>query len=125
MDSLRLFVNSPRQVLETPTWRVCAPEPVSSTSQMPPSPVCSQSQMPPSPMCSRGRVRHLSSSHREVRPCQPSIICRNLVTDFLEATSLPVNVPLHRDREAERWVNTTRYMLHAIFLADFIGTTVA
>ena len=27
---------------------------------------------------------------------------KNLVTDFLEATSLPVNVPIHRSREASR-----------------------
>ena len=42
----------------------------------------------------------ISSSHREVRPIHTVIIQRNLITDFLEATSLPVNVPIHRSREA-------------------------
>ena len=44
----------------------------------------------------------ISSSHREVRPIHTVIIQRNLITDFLEATSLPVNVPRHRDLEAVR-----------------------
>ena len=60
----------------------------------------------------------LSSSHKEVRnkknsrllfssPPQVSltqtrIVKRNLWTDFLEATSLPVNVPIHRHLEAIR-----------------------
>merc|ERR1712192_203886 len=42
----------------------------------------------------------ISSSHREVRPIHTVIIQRNLITDFLEATSLPVNAPIHRSREA-------------------------
>jgi hypothetical protein len=41
-----------------------------------------------------------SSCHHEIRTASTVIIQRNLVTDFLEATSLPVNVPIHRSREA-------------------------
>ena len=59
----------------------------------------------------------LSSSHKEVRKkksrllfssppqvslTQTRIVKRNLWTDFLEATSLPVNVPIHRHLEAIR-----------------------
>ena len=46
------------------------------------------------------RRSSFSSSRPEFRPLHPDIIQRNLVTDFLEATSLPVNVPLHRSKEA-------------------------
>merc|ERR1711994_217999 len=42
----------------------------------------------------------LSSSHKEVSLTQTRIVKRNLWTDFLEATSLPVNVPIHRHLEA-------------------------
>ena len=42
----------------------------------------------------------MSSSRLEFGSINPEIIRRNLVTDFLEATSLPVNVPIHKDREA-------------------------
>ena len=45
----------------------------------------------------------LSSSGPDFRPIYPEIIKRNLKTDFLEATSLPVNVPLHRSLEALRY----------------------
>ena len=48
------------------------------------------------------RRSSLSSSGPEFRPVHSDIIFPNLRTDFLEATSLPVNVPLHRDREASR-----------------------
>ena len=48
------------------------------------------------------RRSSLSSSVHEVRPIHTEIIQRNLITDFLEATSLPVNVPIHRDLEAVR-----------------------
>ena len=44
----------------------------------------------------------MSSSGPEFRPIHSEIIFRNLMTDFLEATSLPVNVPIHRSREASR-----------------------
>ena len=56
----------------------------------------------------------LSSSQREVKKSKSLNICkqvsvaqtrmieRNLFTDFLEATSLPVNVPIHRHLEAIR-----------------------
>merc|ERR1712110_844476 len=46
------------------------------------------------------RRSSVSSSVHEVRPIHTEIIQRNLITDFLEATSLPVNVPIHRDLEA-------------------------
>ena len=49
---------------------------------------------------SSSRRSSLSSSRPEFRPIHSDIIRRNLVTDFLEATSLPVNVPIHRSREA-------------------------
>ena len=42
----------------------------------------------------------LSSSRLEFGSVNPEIVRRNLVTDFLEATSLPVNVPIHKSREA-------------------------
>merc|ERR1711915_108634 len=48
------------------------------------------------------RRSSLSSSRPEFRPLHSDIIQRNLVTDFLEATSLPVNVPLHRSKEASQ-----------------------
>merc|ERR1739838_262268 len=51
---------------------------------------------------SSSRRSSLSSSRPEFRPIHSDIIRRNLVTDFLEATSLPVNVPIHRSREASR-----------------------
>ena len=49
---------------------------------------------------SSSRRSSLSCSRPEFRPIHSDIIRRNLVTDFLEATSLPVNVPIHRSREA-------------------------
>ena len=42
----------------------------------------------------------MSSSRLEFGSINHEIIRRNLVTDFLLATSLPVNVPIHRSREA-------------------------
>ena len=42
----------------------------------------------------------MSSSRLEFGSIYSEIIRRNLVTDFLLATSLPVNVPIHRSREA-------------------------
>ena len=42
----------------------------------------------------------MSSSRLEFGSINPEIIRRNLATDFLLATSLPVNVPIHRSREA-------------------------
>merc|ERR1711892_475424 len=44
------------------------------------------------------RRTSLSSSRPDFRPIHPEIIRRKLVTDFLEANSLPVNVPIHRSR---------------------------
>ena len=44
----------------------------------------------------------LCSSRLEFGTIYSEIIRRNLVTDFLEATSLPVNVPIHRSREAAK-----------------------
>ena len=38
----------------------------------------------------------------QVSLTQTRIVKRNLWTDFLEATSLPVNVPIHRHLEAIR-----------------------
>ena len=55
---------------------------------------------------SSSRRSSLSSSRPEFRPIHSDIIRRNLVTDFLEATSLPVNVPIHRSREASRPSNS-------------------
>ena len=54
------------------------------------------------------RRSSVSSSVHEVRPIHTEIIQRNLITDFLEATSLPVNVPIHRDLEAVRWEQCPR-----------------
>eukprot|EP00092_Neocalanus_flemingeri_P077972 GFUD01096905.1.p1 GENE.GFUD01096905.1~~GFUD01096905.1.p1 ORF type:complete len:176 (-),score=55.42 GFUD01096905.1:109-588(-) len=51
---------------------------------------------------SSSRRSSLSSSRPEFRPIHSEIIRRNLITDFLEATSLPVNVPIHRSREASQ-----------------------
>merc|ERR1712098_634267 len=45
------------------------------------------------------RRTSLSSSRPDFRPIHSEIIRRKLVTDFLEATSLPVNVPIHRSRD--------------------------
>ena len=44
----------------------------------------------------------LSSSRLEFGSISSEIVRRNLVTDFLSATSLPVNVPIHRSLEAEK-----------------------
>ena len=49
---------------------------------------------------SSSRRTFLSSSRPEFRPIHSEIIRRNLVTDFLEAASLPVNVSTHRSRES-------------------------
>merc|ERR1719154_942951 len=51
---------------------------------------------------SSSRRSSLSSSSSEIRPIHSEIIRRNLVTDFLSATSLPVNVPIHKYREASQ-----------------------
>ena len=51
---------------------------------------------------SSSRRSSLSSSQSEFRAIHSEIIRRHLITDFLEATSLPVNVPIHRSREASR-----------------------
>ena len=51
---------------------------------------------------SSSRRSSLSSSSQEFRPIHSEIIRRKLVTDFLEATSVPVNIPIHRSREASR-----------------------
>merc|ERR1719154_902181 len=48
---------------------------------------------------SSSRRTSLSSSRPEFRPIHSEIIRRNLVTDFLEASSLPGNVVKHRARE--------------------------
>ena len=45
------------------------------------------------------RRTSLSSSRPEFRPIHSEIIRRHLVTDFLEASSLPGNVLTHRSRE--------------------------
>ena len=47
---------------------------------------------------SSSRRTSLSSSRPDFRPIHSEIIRRKLVTDFLEATSVPVNVPIHRSR---------------------------
>ena len=60
------------------------------------SPVTSQ----PVSFKSSSSVSSLASSRLEFGNVNPEIVRRNLVTDFLEATSLPVNVPIHKDREA-------------------------
>ena len=41
-------------------------------------------------------VESLSSSLLEPGSADTEIVKRNLITDFLSATSIPVNVPLHR-----------------------------
>ena len=38
----------------------------------------------------------LSSSRLDLGSAESDIVKRNLITDFWSATSLPVNVPLHR-----------------------------
>ena len=48
------------------------------------------------------RKSSLSSSGPDFRSVHSEIIFRNLMTDFMTATSLPVNVPIHRCREASR-----------------------
>ena len=48
---------------------------------------------------SSSRRPSLSSSRSEFRPIHSEIIRRNLKTEFLEATSLPVNVLTHRSRD--------------------------
>ena len=47
---------------------------------------------------SSSRRPSLSSSRPDFRPIHSEIIRRNLVTDFLSATSLPAHVPIHRSR---------------------------
>ena len=49
---------------------------------------------------SSSRRTFLSSSRPEFRPIHSEIIRRHLVTYFLEASSLPVNVSTHRSRES-------------------------
>merc|ERR1712198_628121 len=44
----------------------------------------------------------LSSSRLDLGSAESEIVKRNLITDFLCATSLPVNVPLHRSLEAAK-----------------------
>eukprot|EP00092_Neocalanus_flemingeri_P059469 GFUD01071087.1.p2 GENE.GFUD01071087.1~~GFUD01071087.1.p2 ORF type:complete len:147 (-),score=43.64 GFUD01071087.1:57-497(-) len=48
------------------------------------------------------RKSSISSSIPDFRPIHSEIIKRNLIRDFQEATSLPMNVPIHRLREASR-----------------------
>ena len=48
---------------------------------------------------SSSRRTSLSSSRPEFRPVHSEIIRRNLKTEFLEATSLPVNVLTHRSMD--------------------------
>ena len=74
-----------------PSPRLDAGSPQSTSSSI----SCPASSLP-------SRRSSVSSSVHEVRPIHTEIIQRNLITDFLEATSLPVNVPIHRDREAVR-----------------------
>merc|ERR1712156_278163 len=57
---------------------------------------------------SSSRRTSLSSSRPNFRPIHSEIIRRKLVTDFLEATSVPVNVPIHRSRSmSEKMVVTS------------------
>merc|ERR1712142_856336 len=44
----------------------------------------------------------LSCSRPDFRPIHSEIVRRTLHINFLEATSLPVNVPIHKEREAAR-----------------------
>merc|ERR1712098_331504 len=65
-----------------------------------PPPIVSSSNSTP---CLSSSLSSLSSSGPVFRPSiHPDIIRRTLMTDFMEATSLPVNVPLHRAVEAVR-----------------------
>ena len=45
---------------------------------------------------SEGSSLGLSSSRLDLGSAESDIVKRNLITDFWSATSLPVNVPLHR-----------------------------
>ena len=62
----------------------------------------------PISVCGRGEESGSTASSRrsscssllECGSSDSEIVRRNLVTDFLTATSLPVNVPPHRTREA-------------------------
>ena len=47
---------------------------------------------------SSSRRPSLSSSRPDFRPIHSEIIRRNLITDFLTATSLPTHVPIHKSR---------------------------
>ena len=56
-------------------------------------------------------TKHSSSSSissREPLPVHSNIIRRNIVTDFLEATSLPVNVPIQRSKQADGHTQSVR-----------------
>eukprot|EP00091_Calanus_sinicus_P007191 TRINITY_DN18117_c0_g1_i1.p1 TRINITY_DN18117_c0_g1~~TRINITY_DN18117_c0_g1_i1.p1 ORF type:complete len:105 (-),score=39.17 TRINITY_DN18117_c0_g1_i1:69-383(-) len=63
-------------------------------------PATSQANSHPISFKSSSSESSLSSSRLEFGSINPEIIRRNLVTDFLLAISLPVNVPIHRSREA-------------------------
>ena len=51
---------------------------------------------------SSSRISCLSCSRPDFRPVHSEIVRRSLRTNFLEANSLPVNVPIHRSMEASR-----------------------
>ena len=51
---------------------------------------------------------NVSSTRRESLPVHSNIIRRNIVTDFLEATSIPVNVPIQRSKHADGHTQSVR-----------------
>ena len=51
---------------------------------------------------SSSKKSSLSSSRPDFRPIHSEIVRRTLRINFLEATSLPVNVPLHKSKEASQ-----------------------
>merc|ERR1712038_74326 len=57
---------------------------------------------------SEGSSLGLSSSRLDLGSAESDIVKRNLITDFWSATSLPVNVPLHRSIEAAEPPNSMR-----------------
>ena len=57
---------------------------------------------------SSSKKSSLSCSRPDFRPIHSDIVRRTLHTNFLEATSLPVNVPIHKSREASRPPTTMR-----------------
>ena len=69
------------------------------------SPIQLQSSLGSSTSSSTTTSLGLSSSRLDLGSAESEIVRRNLITDFWSATSLPVNVPLHRSTLSSQHTN--------------------